>query len=230
MDIIFISGMQRSGTTAVEALLNAHPNAFITHELNWMHILQSINGALFHPRHTHRKVLPYNGNYNSIIETLYCGSTTKEITHIGDKLPDYTSHFDTLSHWFPQAKHIACIRSPYDIIDSMLRRNYDADIGRDRGWDEHLDLESMCAKWNSSMQNIMNFQEIAPNLLIVRYEDMVKDPKTNLAKLEEITGLQGLDITKIKASEAHREHITPRIKRKITEACGNLMRANDYHE
>ena len=55
--MLFISGAQRSGTTMVEQVVNTHPEFYITHELNWIHVLKCINGALYHPKHTSRKVL-----------------------------------------------------------------------------------------------------------------------------------------------------------------------------
>lgn len=173
---ILITGTQRSGTTITEEVLNGHPHGYITHELDLTHVLRSINGATFHPRHTSRKVLPFKGDYEEIVKKLYEGSTQKDLGFYGDKLPEYIRDYETLLRFLPSARFIFCTRDPINVASSMKKRNQDARTGQDRGWEE-LSLDDMCERWIDSHEKALELKTAsADKILIVNYEEQVEDP------------------------------------------------------
>lgn len=225
MQVVFISGMQRSGTTMLEQTLNSNPHIFITHELNWIHMLRSINGALFHPRYTSRKVLPFQGNYNPIFELLYQGSSPKTLTTIGDKLPDYVLHFETLHKFFSDAKHLYCLRDPIDVINSMIGRAHDTRIGLDRGWEGGLDIEAMCLKYTSRYNSYLGFKSRnLKNIQLIRYEEITTDPKPILHKISEFIGCNDeFDLDLIKPTRKSREYLSRENISLIEKRVGGLL-------
>ncbi|MGV8162448.1 MAG: sulfotransferase family protein [Candidatus Nanoarchaeia archaeon] len=199
---ILVTGTQRSGTTIMEEVLNTHPEGYITHELNLIHMLQSINGALFHPKHTTRKVLPYQGEYSNIIQILYEGSTHKKLAFFGDKVPEYILEHDTISRFIPDSKFIFCTRNPLYVLSSMKRRNQDAKIGLDRGW-KQVNLDEMCNKWVISHKEALRIQDTnSQRLLIVSYDDQTLTPAKTYELISAFLNISNsFDISAIKPNK-----------------------------
>jgi len=230
MKIVFISGAQRAGTTMLEELLNTHPKFMITHELDWMHMLKNINGALFHPRHTSRRVLQYKGNYVPIFEELYRQSSIKKLEFIGDKLPGYADNYSLLLKFFPEAKHIFCLRNPLDVLNSMISRAYDSQIGLDRGWEPELDINKLCGKWKSAYESMVRFRKNnESNFLLMKYEDMTAMPDKFVLSLAEFLGAEpSFELKKVQKGKTAREFLDESAKSCILQNLGKYMRDEKY--
>jgi hypothetical protein len=197
---VFFIGHNKSGTSMIGALLDAHPNAIVSDEVGAVHYLNRgfSRDQVFHlllrgsrreylkGRVTARRLTPYSylvpgqwqGRYKElkVIGDGRAGSTTR----LFSKDPDLYSKLSE-SIQGPSIKMIQVIRNPFDVISVMMVRG-------NRSFD-------------NSISNYFNYCEtlrkvrsrVAPNSIYeMKYEKFVNSPSSQLTSLCDFLGLESI--------------------------------------
>ncbi len=153
MNVAFVCGCPRSGTTALAAILNEHPQLCIGVE-RYKHIAMGPRGAQFLPdlftperfvdiRPEDTNIVGHNRRLKKKFESKY------EIKVIGEKTPRLYTRLPFLKANFPDAKLIFIFRDPYEVALSWERRaentadNWPAANGRNQAvveWVKSIDI------------------------------------------------------------------------------------------
>ncbi len=236
---IFILGNQKSGTSAIAALLAHHTGLSLTldmetleHEAN----IQLIKGEI-----TLQEFINQNRVYFS-----------RQII----KEPWLTFHFDRLYALYPDARYVFIVRDPRNNIRSILNRlnlpgNLE-DITEDHlnrikaGWriilrgtwmglPEGTYIETLAYRWNTAVDVYLNHRS---QMIFVRYEDFVKDKVNFIKALAEKLSLEGKrDFTHLihkpfqprgNSSVPLMEFFGEKNLHRILEICGSRMEQLNY--
>lgn len=180
-DLCFLVGFQRSGTTLLETMLNAHPdvvsiderptlesviNALRAGEPGYPAALESLDGA---------GVSALRRQYREEMGR-YLGG--REARLVVDKLPLRFMHAGLLNRLFPEARVLFALRHPCDVVLSSFMQAYavnEASI--------HFDtLESSAVMYQRAMGLWRRIEALLPlRLQYTRYEDLVADPPAEMA-------------------------------------------------
>lgn len=112
-----------------------------------------------------------------------------------DKTPPYALDMETLQRaemMFEQPKYIFLTRHPYAVMDSLLRARFDRLFAKslfdDPSVDPYVVVEAVWALCNRNLLNF--FAQVAPERYHhVRYEDLVRDPRSAMLALGEFLEL-----------------------------------------
>ncbi len=198
---VYFIGHNKSGTSMVGSLLDAHPEAIVSDEVGALFMLRDgfSRDQVFHllirgsrrekmkGRVTARRLTPYSylvpgqwqGKYKNLklMGDGKAGSTTNLLSQrpeLLDKLPEIMGSVDV--------KTIQIIRNPFDVISVMMVRGK--------------------RSFDNSISHFFNYCEIlvrlreqigSSNLFPIRYENFVSDPRYHLENLCHFLGINPLD-------------------------------------
>lgn len=89
---------------------------------------------------------------------------------------------DRLAALLRQAKFLFIVRNPYDVARSAKARKFYAD---DAG------LRELARQWREHTDHVRRAS--APHTMTIDYEPFVADPKPTIARIEQFTGVAGID-------------------------------------
>lgn len=226
---IFIVGVPRSGTTLLAAMLNAHPRIAISPETFFF------EWALRRTRSELSRDADFDGFWRdytrsrpfadlrldaeelrrrfractshafadlfAVILESYAGSVNKP--RCGEKTPRHYLYVDTILEWFPRARVAFVVRDPRAVAASLLLVPWASDDAEEHGW-----------RWRRSIELLTRF-EADSRVIATRYEDLVSDPKTELARLCSHIGEPfdngmldfAADATALVAGESHKQNV-----------------------
>lgn len=178
---VVIFGAPRSGTTYVNAILNAHPRVHITHETRlfvWVHrTLSSLDQQ--HVALTHREQFKeyLKPELARLIRSFY-RELEPRASVWGDKNPHYAAPandgvLQTVTDLFPGAKFIHVIRDGRDVVASLIRK-------RTPAGEPWVSFETAHQVWNTHITTGHAFATSAApgTVLEVRYEELIaNDPE-----------------------------------------------------
>jgi protein-tyrosine sulfotransferase len=154
MPVVFVLGNGRSGTTLLQALLDAHPHIVAPSETkfieilyprfssikNWQEkdIMEFVSGLKKDPQFVDYwninweqlvkdlMLVKEDADYSLICKTVYyeMKGNRDDIRLISDKNPLYVLFIDKLSRLFPGAKFIHIVRDPRAVINSSIQTFY----------------------------------------------------------------------------------------------------------
>jgi acyl transferase domain-containing protein len=236
--IIFVLSSVRSGSTLLRVMLAGHQNLFSPPELHLLGhsdmrererdqtssdrdqglivALKELTGCS-HEEAENRiaRMLEENWTTSAVMNHLMELSSPKLLV---DKSPGYSNQLETLkrlSRNFPKAKFIYLVRHPYSVIESVVRNRFIRLMGG--GETNPFDYGEFL--WTRSNSNILDFlQTLNQNqYCIVRYEDLMKQPRLYL---EQMCHLMGVPFTN--------ELLTPYQGRRMRDGLGdpNLLEHN----
>jgi len=166
---LFIVGCERSGTTALLALMNYDPHIilgrerfkFICNKLQPYHFKPDI---FYNPRSEETNVLNYD-YYEKLKDRWSKGG----VLYIGDKNPLYFRHLDHLKETFSDAKFLFIVRDLDKVAASYNSRARNPD---DRNWPENKDYQKAVVFWHESLRNIrhMFFNGGHDRIFFIKYE------------------------------------------------------------
>lgn len=194
----FISGLPRSGSTLLSAILNQNPrfSAGISSPVASLFaaVLPKMSGA--------HEYAPFftNARRHGVLESLFQAYHSEALEQgrlIFDTNRTWTAKLALLSELFPQSKVICCVRQVPWVIDSvekLVRRNPTSISGMFQTSSslnvygrvkDLMDSERglVGAAWSSLREAW--FGEHAKMLIVVRYESLTKNPKEVLSRIYE---------------------------------------------
>jgi len=207
---IFLVGMPRSGTKLLRDLLNQHPKVaipsieteFLPGLLRKHTALKLFNRKEFADLYRKLTKFPYfsylyeNGNqlgeeewYSSCVTSdlpglfealIRCSTETKGREDIlwGDKSPSYIGHTNLLKAAFPSARFIHIVRDVRDYAISIS-----AAWGKNR-------LRAT-QRWADALDAIeVDTAPISNDVLVIRYEDLLEDPKSTMRRVLDFLDLE----------------------------------------
>jgi len=211
---LFIGACPRSGTTLLRVMLDSHPDLAIPHETNfirqlwwqrrrfgdlrdpanrlrvarWIFTTKDTRGSRLRDgrisrRDAIRRVADAPPTIGSIVQAclrLYADVNGKP--RWGDKRPAYSGFIGTLFTMFPNGQYINVVRDPRGAVASQIPM----------GWDPpEAAMTGAVARWEAAVLRTDDFAaRLRPDQLMdLRYEDLVSDPR---AVLERVCGFAGL--------------------------------------
>ena len=215
---LFIGACPRSGTTLLRLMLDNHPDMGVPQETNfvrplWWRRVQfgdlrdpanrrrvgewiftdrdcrggRLRGDGVSRREAIRAVAEAPPTVGGIVQTcleMYARSHGK--ARWGDKRPAYSRFIGSLFAMFPHAQYVNLVRDPRSASASQIPMGWDA---------PEVAFPAAVARWEDSIARTDHFARgLRPDqLLDVRYEDLVSDPRGSLERVCEFAGLRGGD-------------------------------------
>jgi sulfotransferase len=199
MQIHFISGLPRSGSTLLEGILRQNPrlHASISGPLAEMFssLLRSMSGvndtSIFISDQQRERVL------RSLFEAYY--ADLKDDRLIFDTNRNWCGHLPALAELFPGARVVCCVRNPAWILDSIERHVQSNPLGTQRmfGHDSkgnvYTRIEVLTGKDGFVKRALGNlrqawFGEFANRLIVIRYESLTGQPQETIDRLYDALG------------------------------------------
>lgn len=186
MNMLFVCGPQRSGTTALADYLNLHPEVLLCMErYKWIQA-RDIQPELF----TFERILDYRmspqedrqetNTPREHHEKLLSLKDPEQLKWVGDKNPSYVNHLSPLAESNPAARFIVTYRPLEEVAESFdARWKDDHDPWRMGGF------ESGVERWNEALRSARDFVENAVNLnvLFLDYHEFFRVDPTAISML-----------------------------------------------
>jgi len=197
VNVFFVCGAPKSGTTWLQRILDAHPEVCCSGEGHFVgrftaplaRIVNTYNSGLAVETEQVYEGRPY---YQPIsqpeFDELAGGFILKRMSAradartrwVGYKTPIYTRQLDQLHRIFPEAKIIHIVRDPRDVAVSRMGHNRRAGISNvfEPQTDEHRQtIEAAVTLWVEAVTAIDAFAQAHPTLTHeLRYGDLHTDP------------------------------------------------------
>ena len=221
IQLFFLGGFIKSGTTWIERLLDIHPEVACKGEAHFCSMLEP---ALMAAIGQYNSIIPKKGNWDRLEKEGLQLSQTSEysFTHqdfdkisilsiqllmrkwsydnnikaAGEKTPDNAQHFHRLLHLFPGAKFIYIVRDIRDVIVSGWFFNLA--INSENTLNTFSSIHdygvSMAQIWLQELAQQLKFvEQFNAQVMMIKYEDMWHEPQTNTRKLLQFLGVQHTD-------------------------------------
>jgi tetratricopeptide (TPR) repeat protein len=179
---VFVVGMIRSGTTLIEQVLGAHPEASGAGELNfWNGVAASVHGYLDHEERLRATLRTAATRYLELIEKL--APSAKRVI---DKMPGNFMHLGLIHAALPGARVIHVTRDPRDNALSIYFQRFEEQHGY------AADLNDI-AQFRTQYQRLMvHWSRVLPAdaVLEVPYGGLVNEPELWTRRMLEFIGLE----------------------------------------
>lgn len=191
---IFLGGCERSGTTLLRVILDAHSNVHCGPEAK---IIAKTIPAWVNQRKTNTKLLReyyrftderIDALYRNIILTAISRDHTTDTPWIAEKSPQNVFYYSYIRELFPQSPIINMVRDGRDVVASLLEMDWRNDQGKPLEFT--VNIEAACERWLTAVNANASFQmsSVAAPYLQIRYEDLVSEPR---AVITEVLALLG---------------------------------------
>ena len=182
---LFLIGPPRSGTTVLSKLLNAHTNMLLTNEtavfLQLDRMIKksatgSLAGIIFGKSHHNLWASHLKTEAKRLVESFYTKIAELEgksdILYWGEKHPHLSSCLDFISELYPTATYIYTIRDPRDTICSIAKMT-------------DTPIEKSLGNWTNFSNRYEEFVASISHdrVVVVKYEDLVKDYESTLENI-----------------------------------------------
>jgi hypothetical protein len=205
-ELFFVGGLPKSGTTWLQILLNAHPEASCAGEGHFLTSLAPLLGSAMKEyntiiRHKNRDVLQEFAEFPQFADKdigflfvsaallLLAGSgKARDVRVVGEKTPDNVTNLWFLADHFPGATFIHILRDPRDrtVSTQFHNRRVSPDEPQDSFPTLSTVVPHVAQAWCYSIDEWERFTEAEPSrCAMVRYEDLVAGPHPELRRLFE---------------------------------------------
>jgi glycosyltransferase involved in cell wall biosynthesis len=186
---LFITGCQRSGTTALLHLLNEDSRIVLGRE-RYKYCRTEITPEHFTEE---RFFSPRKSETNYLVEEFYDRLHDRwkqgNVRYIGDKVPFYYKDLFYLGETFPDCKVLFLVRDLERVAASYNAR---ANNPEDRVWRENMDYRQAVVDWNESLQKLIDFAEAgySNQVFVIPYEDFFSGREEQLKAIYDFLGLE----------------------------------------
>ena len=184
---IFVLGMPRSGTTLVEQILAAHPQAHGCGELTGIVAIAQdafARTGLRWPHDAARFDAAWLRDRGADFLHAAAQQAPAEATRLIDKQPYNFLHVGLIAMLFADARIVWCRRDPRDIALSIFSESFSPLSGY------ATDLDDIRFFIDEQERLMRHWQSVSPlPILEVRYEDMVTDTEAQARRLIDFAGL-----------------------------------------
>ena len=187
----FLSGIPRSGSTVLAAILNQNPLTHVSTTSGLVHALDGLantwhNAVLLNENDTSRTKLA--ATMRGTIDAFYQDIKKPIIIDKSRGWPIPTI-MQAMSHVLDHSpKIVATVRSIPDCAASFIR------VARPTDLDDFIASGQLMEHLKAAYISLQNGYQFAPdNFLFVEYEDLIRDPKTELARIHEFLDLPDFD-------------------------------------
>lgn len=230
----FVVGAERSGTTLLRLMLDAHPDLAVPPETHFIDRVAEACGDTPEPRRTfietvtsHRRWGDFRVDGEELarrisgIEPFDLGEALRAFyglyaqkfgkTRWGDKTPKYVHSMRLIHRLLPEARFVHIIRDGRDVALSTK----DLWFGPDS-------VEEAARKWRSLIEKARRQSREVPHYLEIRYEDLVSETEPTLRRICEFVDLRWdpamlayHKTAEERMSEIYRDMETPRGKKVV---------------
>ena len=188
---VFVIGMHRSGTTLLERLLARHPAVAAGGE-SQRFVAQLCLAADHHCRVALDETLVQHARDFAAIGRGYVDASRYLLrdgrTHFTEKLPSHWLHVGFIRRALPHARILHVTRDPLDTTFSMLRELFP------NGCPYPHEMTALGAHYRRYAALMAHWKQTENDAILdVRYEDLVRDPDRELARVFEYVGLRPSD-------------------------------------
>ncbi|MDJ0701852.1 MAG: sulfotransferase [Leptolyngbyaceae cyanobacterium MO_188.B28] len=208
--LVFLVGCPRSGTTLLQSMLASHPDVasfpetkFFDHmepwfepkRMGWGMVSRRLRvrlegffrDELDQPELIDQlpRIFIFKGHYSRrFIKILRTLAKQQYKSVLLEKTPEHIFYIDYIEKFFPDAKIIHILRGGPDVIASL----YQVTHQYPQWWDGAWDIERCIKRWVESIE--ISFKHSGkPNHILVRYEDLLKNPAFLVEGLCEFIGI-----------------------------------------
>lgn len=167
--LLFVSGVGRSGTSALVNVLNNNPVALIGQERYFWTIRKDLIAPEHFEKHRFLDIREEDTHNKSAFrgKPEELSARYDAATLIGDKFPSLFRHFDRIFDIFPEAQHLYIVRNPLSVLESYDARYTNSSDSWSHSYQDGMDA------WNESVGKVASLPEhLRKKFTIVRYEDL----------------------------------------------------------
>ena len=229
VDLVFLVGSPRSGTTWLQAMLSSHPAVYTGPENCFFATFAETEKEFLRPKERRIGLAEYfsKEEFYRLIGDLFWLSisalpeATPETKYFLEKTTNHCMFSDFILKTFPGARFIHIIRDPRAVVASILRAS--------KSWGENwapADVREATRMWSTVIQYGRGIKDLvgSPNQYIeVKYEDLRFDPSQHLSRLfcwfgldatndviAEIIDVNSLERTRIETQKFQSIPMTPK--------------------
>jgi hypothetical protein len=209
LNVFFVCGAPKSGTTWLQRILDAHPQVCCSGEGHFIErfsfkvaaVVNDYNRLLTAETEQVYEGRPYYGpitqaDFDEIVRGFILSRlqarTDGATRWMGDKTPSYTRHLEQLHRLFPQARIFHIVRDPRDVAVSGMGHRQRTGVAEvfTPGSEEHRKtVEATVRKWTQAVTAVDTFARAHPGLVHeVCYRDLHADPVRETGRLFDFLG------------------------------------------
>jgi len=187
---VFIAGMPRSGTSLIDQIIDAHPNASGVGELSTLELFAQQLSEVYNSELEPPKCF---GRYDRFRWNRVARSYVKSIreqspsgaTRVVNKALGNNKLVGLIACLFPKTRVIHALRDPRDVAISCYMGGFN---NRRHPWTTRLDW--IVSSWEQSLRMMEHWKEVLDiPILDVSYERLVTDPEVEIPRLIKFLGL-----------------------------------------
>lgn len=184
----FLVGFPRSGTTLLDRMLAAHPEARVLEETNPLaplirRLVESLSSGEDEP--------VFDGEARALAARVaeeVANGRPPGVRVLLDKLPLNSAYAGWLARVIPESRFVVVVRDPRDVVLSCWLQAFAPNAAMRQFWDLGTTVE-----YYERVMELLRFwlEETLPaeRRRIVRYEDLVRDPRPRLEALSSLLGI-----------------------------------------
>lgn len=186
----FLVGFPRSGTTLLHQILDGHPGLEILEEKPFITqgrgTISQMKGSL-KVAFSDLSGAEWDRHKNELL-AVYSGLRTKgEKAKIIDKLPLHIIDVPLILKMFPKAKFIVALRHPFDCTLSCFMQNFTLN----NAMLNFTNLDDTTRLYQQVFSLWLKYvEELKPDFIYVRYEDVIEDLEKEARRLTRFLGLE----------------------------------------
>lgn len=198
MQVFFVCGAPKSGTTWIQRMLDAHPQVCCSGEGHFIEkftvpmadVVRNYNAQMAVVGRNVYESKPYYPELNQadfdelarafILSRLKLRVSDPGVRAVGDKTPRYALYLRQLSRLFPEARFIEIVRDPRDVAVSRLHHAGRVGVkealvaGSERRAEQ---IRVTCEDWTRCVRAVADFAAQHPQQIVsVRYADALGAP------------------------------------------------------